>query len=232
MRIRYSVPSLAVAAVVSCTALAGCGGSSGSASSNGVQSKSPEAILSAASEALKGVHSVHVSGTTTSSGTPIRLNLSLLAGKGGRGEITENGLSFRLITTPKQVYINGSDNFWRHFGGNAAVQLFHGKWLKAPPTGELGSVAALTSLQTLFGKLLSTHGKLAKGQTSTVNGQKVVALTDTTKGGTLYVATTGKAYPVELSKTGSEGGTLIFDRYNEPVSLSAPANAVDISQLH
>ncbi len=228
MRIRGSVASLPIAAVLLCTAIAGCGGSS----ANGVQSESPEAIVSAAAQALKGVRSVHVYGTTTSSGMPVKLDLTLVTGKGGRGEITQNGLSFQIITTPGVVYINGSDGFWRHFGGSAAVQLFHGKWLKAPASGELGSVAELTNLQQLFAKLLSSHGKLRKAGTTSVNAQKVIAVEDVTQGGTLYVATTGKAYPVELSKTGSEGGRLNFDRYNEPVSLSPPANAVDISQLH
>ena len=227
MRIRDSVASLPIAAVLLCTAVSGCG----SASANGVQSKSPEAIVSAATQALKGVRSVHVYGSTTSSGMPVKLDLLLVSGKGGRGEITQNGLSFQIITTPGHVYINGSDSFWRHFGGNAAVQLFHGKWLKAPASGELGSVAELTNLQQLFAKLLSSHGKLTKGATTTVNAQKVIAVRDITHGGTIYIATTGKAYPIELSKTGSEGASLMFDHYNEPVSLSPPANAVDITQL-
>ena len=62
-------------------------------------------------------------------------------------------------------------------------------------------------------------------------GQNVVGLRDTTHGGTLYVATTGKPYPVQVIKRGSQGGELDFDRYNEPVSLKAPGSAIDISQL-
>jgi hypothetical protein len=145
--------------------------------------------------------------------------------------MSENGLSFRIIVLKQVVYINGSDSFWRHFGGNAAVQLFHGKWLRAPATGQLGSVAVLTDLRGLFNKLLSTHGALAKGGTSTINGQKVVAVKDTTRGGTVYVATTGKPYPIEVLKAGALGGHVLFDRYNEGVSLSAPANSIDISKL-
>jgi hypothetical protein len=207
--------------------LAGCGG----ASSNGVAAKSPDAIVAAATNAIRGAKSVHVSGSIVNSGSPVTLDLNLAAGKGGGGRMSENGLSFRIIVLKRVVYINGSDTFWRHFGGNAAAQLFHGKWLRGPASGQLGSVAALTDLQSLFSKLLSTHGALAKGSTSTVDGQKVVAVKDTTKGGTLYVATTGKPYPIEVSKTGPQGGHVIFDRYNEAVSLSAPANSIDVSKL-
>jgi hypothetical protein len=209
---------------------AACGGSGG-ASSNGVASKSPDGIVAAATTAIRDAKSVHVSGSISNSGSPITLNLNLAAGKGGTGAMSENGLSFRIIVVKNVVYISGSDAFWRHFGGSAAAQLFHGKWLRGPATGQLASVAVLTNLQTLFNRLLASHGTLAKGPTSTLHGQKVVAVNDKTRGGTLYVATTGKPYPIEISKTGPQGGHVVFDRYNEAVSLNPPANSIDVSKL-
>jgi hypothetical protein len=220
-------PIFAVSVSLLALAMAGCGGSS----DNGVASKSPDEIVNASSNAVNGVKSVHVSGTVTSQGQPITLDLGLVAGKGGGGQMSQNGLSFKIIDLGGEVYLNGSDAFWRHVGGNAAAQLFHGKWLRAPATGQFASLASLTDLHTLFSKLLSNHGTLAKGATSTIAGQKVVAVNDTTKGGTLYVATTGKPYPIEISKAGSNGGRILFDRYNASVSLTAPANSIDVSKL-
>jgi hypothetical protein len=224
MRSRVAIVTVVASLVVG---LAGCGGGS----SNGTAAKSPDAIVAAATGAIRGAKSVHVSGSVVNSGSPIKLDLNLAAGKGGTGQMSENGLSFRIIVVKRVVYINGSDSFWRHFGGTAAAQLFHGKWLRAPATGQLGSVAVLTDLQSLFNKLLSHHGTLAKGGTSTINGQKVVAVKDTTSGGTLYVATTGKPYPIAVKKSGPEGAHVTFDRYNETVTLSAPAHSIDISKL-
>ena len=86
-------------------------------------------------------------------------------------------------------------------------------------------------MQKLFDQLLSSHGTLAKGKTTTVQGEQVVAVNDTTNGGTLYVAATGNAYPIEIVKPGSQGGRLVFNRFNQPVSLTAPANAIDVTQL-
>jgi hypothetical protein len=227
-RRRSRVASCALCAVFAGSALAACGGSS----DNGVASKSPDAIVSAASGAINGVKSVHISGSIVSGGTPITLDLDLVSGKGGRGDMSESGLSFKLVAIGKVLYVNGSPGFWRHFGGAAAVALFQGKWLKAPAaTSGVSSLAALTDLHSLFATLLSNHDKLARGATTTVNGQKAVAVTDTVKGGRLYVATVGPSYPVEFVKTGSEGGRIAFDRFNESVSLRAPANSIDISQL-
>ncbi|HTP21579.1 MAG TPA: hypothetical protein VMJ65_18380 [Solirubrobacteraceae bacterium] len=215
-------------------ALASCGGSSGSSSdsaSNGVTSKSPDQIVAAATHAVGSVDSVHVAGKVLSSGQNVTLDLNLVNGKGGKGSMSQNGLGFKIVAVGPEVYINGSSAFWTKFGGSAAAGLLSGKWLKAPASGQLSSLATLTDVQKLFSQLLSSHGKLVKGKTTTVQGQQVVAVNDTTNGGTLYVATTGKPYPIEISKTGSDGGQLVFDHFNQPVTLTAPAKAIDISQL-
>jgi hypothetical protein len=222
-------------ALFAATAISACGGSgggSGGSSDNGVSSKSADAIVTSATSAIDRVSSVHVAGSVVSGGSPIKLDLNVVANKGATGTMSENGLSFQLIGVGKYIYINGSPGFWRHFGGAAAAQLFQGKWLKAPTaTGNFASLGALTNLHQLLSGLLPHGAALTKGATSTVNGQQVVAIRDTTKGGTLYVATTGKPYPVEILKTGAQGGHITFDRINESVSLSPPTHSIDVSQL-
>jgi hypothetical protein len=225
-----------VSALVVVLAVAACGGSSSSGSGsggsdNGISSKSPDQIVTEVTNAVNGVNSVHVAGAVTNSGAKTTLDLNLVNGKGGKGSMSQAGLAFKIVAVGNQVYINGSNAFWSKFGGNAAAQLLSGKWLKAPATGQLSSIASLTNVRTLFNQLLSSHGKLAKGQTTTIHGQKVIAVNDTTNGGTLYVATTGKPYPIELSKTGSDGGQITFDQFNQPVTLAAPTNSIDISKL-
>jgi len=113
----------------------------------------------------------------------------------------------------------------------AIAQRLADKWLKAPAVGNFSSIAHFTDMRALFDQAFANHGTLAKGQTTTLDGQKVVALRDTTKGGIVYIATTGQPYPVEVVKSGSESGSITFDEFNQPVSLRAPANAVSITSL-
>lgn len=215
--------------ILALCALVGCGGSS---SSNGIASKSATQILSESKAAAVGASSVHVSGSITTGSVPVTIDLSLAAGKGARGEISENGASFKLILVGGTAYISGSPSFYRSLGGAAAAQLLDGKWLKASATtGEFASFGALANMSQLIDTTLAAHGVLTKGATSTVNGQPVIALTDTTKTGTLYVATTGKPYPVQIAKGGSESGTIVFDDWNQPVTITAPSSAVDLSEL-
>ena len=217
------------------SALAACGGSSHhhatSSSDNGIATKSPQAIVTAAMGAIDSARTVHVAGSIVSGGSPVTMDLDLVSGEGGRGAMSESGRSFQVVVLGGTVYINGSQAFWRHYGGVLAALLLRGNWLKAPASGQFAPLGVVSNSRELFNMLLSNHGTLAKGATTVVNGQNVVAVNDTTKGGTLYVATMGKPYPVEVVKSGPQGGHIVFDRYNESVSLNAPANAIDISQL-
>lgn len=226
-----TVSRLTVALPLLLAGLAGCGGSS-SGSGNGVTSKSAQQIVEQSSAAAKSAKSVHVSGTINNEGARITLDLDLLAGKGGRGEISQNGLHAKLILIGSTVYINGDANFYRHFGGNAGAQLFVGKWLKAPTSNEdLASLSTLANMGDLLDSALKSHGTLKKGAMTTVNGQPSIAVQDVSQGGVLYVATTGKPYPLQLQKTGSEDGKITFDRWDEPVKLAAPAQSVDVAEL-
>ena len=86
-------------------------------------------------------------------------------------------------------------------------------------------------MRRLIDSTLADHGTLAKRATTSVAGQRVVGLNDTSKGGTLYVAATGKPYPVQIARTGANGGRVTFDHWNAPVSLTPPTGAIDITQL-
>lgn len=220
---------LALGPVLAAAVLAGCGGSS---SGNGIASKSPAEILAAAKAAADGAATVHVSGTVRSEGKPLTIDEELVKGKGGRGSITLEGVSINLVRVGGAVYINGSQAFYKRIAGPAAARLLQGKWLKAPEnSGNFASLASLTDLSKLIDTTLSSHGKLTRGATTTVDGHKVVAVTDVSQGGTLYVATTGTPFPIEITKDGGSGGRITFDRWNKAVTLTAPANAININQL-
>lgn len=227
MRIRGPLTALS-AAVLAVGAIAGCGGSS----TNGVESKSPAEIVSAAQKAANSAKSVRVDGSVSTAGTQLTLDLQIAEGKGAKGSISEGPLSFELIRLGDSVYIKGSAAFYEHFAGSEAAKLLEGKWLQAPATsGEFATLGNLTDMSQLLSTVLGQHGSLAKGGTSTVEGKKVVAVKDTSKGGVLYVATTGKPYPVQISKSGSTGGKVTFSEWDAPVTITAPTGAINISKL-
>jgi hypothetical protein len=230
LKLRRSA-ALTLIVPASAAALAGCGGSS-SASGNGLQSKSPEAVVVAAKQAADRAATVHISGSIFAEGKPISLNMELVSGKGAKGHIALDGLGIDVVEVENAFYLNGSSAFYKHVAGSAAAQLLQGKWLKAPTTtGEFASLAQLTDLGKLIDSTLGSHGTLKSAGATTVVGEKAVAVTDTSKGGTLYVAATGTPYPLEIAKTGTGSGQIRFYDWNKPVSLQAPPNPININQL-
>ena len=226
--------ALFLSLVVTAVLLAGCGSSSSkSTKSNGEESKPATRVLADAKAAATNASSAHVSGSIRSDGTPITLDLSTARGKGAKGSMSTSGLTFDLVRIGDTLYIRGSDEFLKHFAGAAVAQLLHDKWLKASATsGRLKSLAPLTSLGALFSGVSARHGKLVNDGKSTYKGADVVVVRDTSDNSKLYVAATGKPYPVAIvgGKKG-ESGTITFDDWNKSVSLSAPAGAIDISQF-
>ena len=227
------VPALAL--VLTAVLLAGCGGGGGKkeSASNGEASKPPAQVLADVKAAATKAASAHVAGSIVSNGTPIKLDLSTARGKGAKGSMSTNGLSFDLVRVGDTLYIKGSDEFYKHFAGAAVAQLLQGKWLKASATqGQLKSLAPLTNIGALFAGISANHGKLASEGATTYKGQKVAEIRDTSDNSKLYVAATGKPYPVAIvgGKQG-ESGTITFGDWNSDVSLSAPKDALDISQL-
>ncbi len=216
--------------VVVAVLVAGCG--SKHTPSNGEAAKTPAQIAVDVLAATKDATAVHVSGSGTTGGSPLSLDLHLVAGTGGEGHITLSGLSFDIIRIGSKAYFKGGPAFLKHYGGTVAAQLFKGKWFVAPAdSGDFASFTPLTDLAQLTQAIVSSHGKLAKGAETTINGQPAIAIDDTTQGGTLYVATTGKAYPLELKAGSGNTGTIDFTDWDQPETLTAPKGAIDYSKL-
>lgn len=225
MRTRLLAPLVLTAAL-----LAGCGGG---AKSNGEASKPAAQVVKDAVAAAGAASGVHVSGTIVSGSDHLTLDLHIVSGKGGTGTITEQGLAFQFVRLGNKAYIKGTDAFYKKFAGAAAAQLLHDRWLMANATsGQFSSLTALTDIGKLIAQVLTTHDTLVNKGEQTVNGQKVVAIHDATKGGTLYVAATGKPYPLEIVKTGgTEPGDVTLADWNKTVAVTAPKDAIDLSKL-
>jgi len=223
----------ALALVLAAVLLAGCGGGGSSAKPNDEASKPATRVLADARAAASAATSAHVAGSLKSSGTPVTLDLSTARGKGATGSMSANGAGFDLVRIGDVVYIKGSDEFLKQNAGALIAQLLHDKWLKASiRKGRFASLAPLTSVGLLLGLVSRHHGKLVNDGKTTYDGQRVVAIRDTSDNSKLYVAATGTPYPVAIvGGRGNQSGTITFDDWNKHVSLTAPSDAIDISKL-
>jgi hypothetical protein len=242
-----------VAAVALALALAGCGGdddggsttaaSAGetteqtatpttaqtteTAADNGIADKTPEEAVVAAQEAARAATAVRVVGRIDDVG----LELSLVRGRGATGSMSQGDTEFELTVVDDEVYLKGSDAFYRQIGGDAAVQLLSGRWLQVPATDDdFRSIAQFGDMEILLRQALDPESdRVTAGEVTDVDGQPALPLSSTD--GTLYVATTGEPLPLKLVGGRDRRGEIAFTDWNEPVDLTAPADAVDIGEL-
>jgi len=208
-------------------AVAGCGGGS---SSNGEAGKTAEQVVADAQSAATNASLVHVTGQGTANGAPLKIDLWIGDAK-GKGHLEESGLGFDVVRLGDVIYIKGSAAFLTKFAGAGAAALLHDKWLKgSATTGQLASLASLTDKKQFFKGVLSQHGKIENKGENDYKGQKAVEIRDTTQGGSLFVAATGKPYPIAL-KGGTQQGDIRFSEWDGSETIEAPKDAVDLASL-
>jgi hypothetical protein len=210
--------------------LGGCGSSG--AAGNGVAAKPAAEILETSRSAAERAATVHVAGSILGAGKPISINMELVADKGGQGRLTQGDLEIELVGLNKAVYASGNAAFYERFVGAGAASTLRGTWLRqASARGPLRSLAPLTDLPQLIEIALVGHGTLSRGATTRIDGRSAIALEDPSAGGTLYVATTGIPYPLAITRRGPDAGKLVFDRWNQPASITPPTRVIDVQEL-
>jgi hypothetical protein len=112
------------------------------------------------------------------------------------------------------------------------TQRIHGRWLKETK-GRLRHQLEFLTLGRFLGAAVSAnHGKLVNDGKTMYKGQAVVALWDKSDHSKLYVAATGKPYPVAIVVVNKgQTGAITFDDWNKSVALSAPTDAIDVRPL-
>ncbi len=234
-RLARPVGVLAATLALSLASLCGCG-----SQSNGVASKSAADILATATSAAQQASSVHIK--TRSANGPLTLTLNMSYAKNGaRGSVSLFGLDYQLIRIDDTLYVSGNSRFYQELShtlsGHAATavaKLPAGTWLKATVgSGPASGLADITEMNSELALILGRGTPVAKGAEATVNGQQAIELRQAAKlyTGSLFIATTGKLYPILERKTGRETGETTFNQWNQPVTLTPPANATDIGQL-
>jgi hypothetical protein len=223
MRSRRSHARSFAALALAAGALAGCGRSTGA----GIASRAPAQILAAARFAGTHAATVRVSGSILRGGKPISLYMELVSEKGGAGQVALEGLRVRLIGLDRLLYVSGDSALYERLAGRAAAPRLRGVWLKGLQSSPaLHALASLTSLRELVGDVLDDHGALVRDGVSSIRGQRAVGVSDRAGGGTVYVAASGVPYPLEIVWNGAAEGTLSFEDWNEPATITPPASPV------
>ncbi|HVV59961.1 MAG TPA: hypothetical protein VHC45_16480 [Gaiellaceae bacterium] len=227
--------ALAGLAVVAALGLV-AGGALAARADNGIAGKSPDAILATSLAAGEHAHSVRIVGNIVSGGSHIGMDIRFSGAK-AKGRLSEDGVTFDLVLTPGKAFVKGGAAFWQKEGGtpgDPTIKLLANTWVGgSTATGKpFAAFGNQFRLRGLLQSLSSSHGPLEVAGTTKIHGRPALGLRDTKQGGTIYIATTGKPYPLSIQKTkGSDTGTLEFEDWDTPMTIAAPATYIDLDKL-
>jgi hypothetical protein len=198
---------------------------------NGVAALTAEQILAKAKSALGAADAVRISGAGSDEGTQVKLDMRYGA-DGAVGTFFFNGQRLDLLRVGDDVYVKGSPSFWTTFANGQVAKQLGGKYVKTTLTdARFKPIASFTDLTDSVDGFLEPDGAITKGGPKTVAGVPAIALVNKgATGGTLYVATTGRPYPLSVD---GKGQRLTFTDYGKPVTVQAPpaAQIVDADTL-
>ncbi|GAA4620011.1 lipoprotein [Actinoallomurus vinaceus] len=191
---------------------------------NGVAAKSASRIVSDSLAALRAAKSVHLKGKVRS-GTDL-VTIDMRTGPVGfkgnmRGPIGGGRtVAFTVLRAGGKVYGKGRQLVQATVGSSAASAV-GGKWIPLGSASE-ASAHGLDFTPAGFAKIIKPSGRLVKGKPTTIAGRPAIGIRD--QSGWLYVATTGKPYPLRLAPTKKGTGTLNFTEYDQPFQVAVPTN--------
>jgi hypothetical protein len=200
---------------------AGGNGTTGTATTNGLEKKAPAEIQLVAAALLKTATSVHVTGPSQrSDGSPVRLDLRFQDGS-RTGVITLAGARSEVTVVGTDIYLKGDKRAWKALAAPPAAPDTAGRWVKLPseqvPLEDLSLRSVATQL-TRNASLLELKVEQAK-----LDGRQVVVLRQR-NGSALYVANTGPAYPLRMDDKRPGGGRIEFAEYGADFHIAPPSN--------
>ncbi|GAA2586199.1 hypothetical protein SMC26_26785 [Actinomadura fulvescens] len=192
---------------------------------NGLANKPPNVILARVSAALRGATALHAKGSMKDGRDLIAFDMAFTrqgAAKGRiRGPIRGKNITLEVIVLNGKAYLRGRQ-FWLAAGGQAAARRMGSKWMVVP--GKRQPAGGNLSLKG-FARALKPGGRVVKLAPATLRGQRVIRLMDMSDRSVLFVAATGKPYPLRVQERGGRQ-FLDFDRFDVPVTITRPMNVV------
>jgi hypothetical protein len=225
-RRRPAALALATAAtLVAGGTLSACGGGS---KLNGEQAKTGNQVAQDAVNALRHAATAHMLGNGTITNAPVTFDLTF-KGNDTKGQVSTNGTTFSVIKIGDQAYVKGSKATYTALAGAKVADIIGDRWLLL--SGARAASYTSITLSNITSSLNSATWAKAVTQTK-LDGKKVVVITNTKDGSQVYVANTGTPYPLKgQGKTASDGTWRLSD-YNASVSITAPADALNLDELN
>lgn len=204
--------------------------------------QSADDIVSTAKSAMGDLKTVKVSGSVTSDGQQLDIDLQASSEGDCTGTIGVAGGTTELLGVGGSTWMRPDEAFWRATAGDSADQVIAAvgdKWVVIP--AEDDSFNTFCDLNDLLDQLLkeddSDGSTYSKNGTADLDGEKTLKIdNEDPKDGTStgYVLVDEPHYLVKIEKTeGADTGNVTFSQFDEEFEVQAPGDdeVVDLDQL-
>lgn len=210
----------AAAALLAAMTFAACGG-------DRLADKDSEQITEAAGAAVNRADSVRVVFKTSDG---FGFDVRQVKGGGAVGTITEPLAKLDVVAADGMLYVKGDRRYYAAVvGSERDADRIGDRWL-AIPGREFGAerYAWLSEMGALAGVVLRPEGgSFHKGDVTRVDGVEAIELE--ARDGSVRVSLDGEPYP--LTASGKEIEELSFSEWNEPATVTAPKQSVELIEL-
>lgn len=196
---------------------------------NGIDRLEPDSALTEAISAMEATGSYRVKGRTMTGST---INITFKVGKGSTGTIHANGGKFKIVSVAGKLMVSGDSENLSEAVGEDVDDTIGDKWLLMDDKSASG-FEIFAGGKAFAEAVLGSQGPGEMTLVKDVDGQPAVGLVFPETGGTLWVAASGKPYPIRFEEKGATAnrGVLIFSDFGENVKLPSPDadDIVDVS---
>lgn len=249
-------PRPAVLLVALPLALVAVGGPLASAADE--SSKPAKAILADLAHDLGNVSGYRVTAKVTDADGRTAMTIDVAKSGGFAVSLREGDIAAQMRVLPKAFYLKANAGYWKEVGGKdgaAAARQFANRWVKMARSAgdEYDAVVEQLTPKRMASCVTRNAGTLVKGGTTTIDGKRAIVIVDKgdkpgTTPGRLYVTAARPTLPIRSLQTGkrrpggkidsrcedkddtSTASDLRFSRFDQPLRLTAPKGAIDLTE--
>lgn len=192
---------------------------------NGVEDLNPAQILDKAGKAAMKARSVHLIGTSPQTSLDLVVTQDSSDGTRTAGDVT-----LRTRVVDGVIYLKADEAYWTEaFNAKTAAKIGN-KWVAGELSNpKLKSFKQTSTMGPLMGQFLVSDETAQVGEIGVAQGQPAVPLTGSI--GTLWVASTGKPYPLLLTSSPDqpEASQVEFTEWDKKVVIKAPPKKQTVS---
>lgn len=192
---------------------------------NGVEDLKPAQILDRAGKAALGARSVHLIGTSPQTSLDLVVTPDSSDGTRTAGDVT-----LRTKVVDGVIYLKADQDYWTEAFNAKVAKKIGNKWVAGELSNpKLKSFKQTSTMAPLMRQFLVSDEGAQVGEIGVAQGQPAVPLTGSI--GTLWVAATGKPYPLLLTSSPDqpEASQVEFTEWDKKVVIKAPPKKQTIS---